>query len=382
MAKIGDTVRFLNSTGGGKITRIQDKVAYVEDEDGFETPILLKEVVVVMPAGLDKPASGFKKMFDQEAFDEGRREEPRQAAREMKPEPAPEPELPLEETAHGDKMNILLAFEPTDVKQLGKSAFGAVLVNDSNYFLDFTLLRRGDDERGWTLVYSGNVAPNELIDLVTLRHEILPGYEKIAFQCIAYKKDKTFTLQAPVSVSRKLDLTKFHKFHCFRPGVYFDNPVLEVPLVSDGVVSKPLEVNAAEIKESMAGMKPDKDMAAQLSKKYHVDSGHKRKEKSPASNPHAVLPLIEVDLHIGELTDSLVGMQQKDMLEMQLGCVRRHMKENSGRIGQKLVFIHGKGEGVLRKAVLELLRKEFPKSELQDASFREYGFGATLVTIH
>ena len=95
MAKIGDTVRFLNSTGGGKITRIQDKVAYVEDEDGFETPILLKEVVVVMPAGLDKPASGFKKMFDQEAFDEGRREEPRQAAREMKPEPAPEPELPL-----------------------------------------------------------------------------------------------------------------------------------------------------------------------------------------------------------------------------------------------------------------------------------------------
>ena len=58
------------------------------------------------------------------------------------------------------------------------------------------------------------------------------------------------------------------------------------------------------------------------------------------------------------------------------------MKENSGRIGQKLVFIHGKGEGVLRKAVLELLRKEFPKSELQDASFREYGFGATLVTIH
>ena len=158
--------------------------------------------------------------------------------------------------------------------------------------------------------------------------------------------------------------------------------MLEVPLVSDGVVSKPLEVNAAEIKESMAGMKPDKDMAAQLSKKYHVDSGHKRKEKSPASNPHAVLPLIEVDLHIGELTDSLVGMQPKDMLEMQLGCVRRHMKENSGRIGQKLVFIHGKGEGVLRKAVLELLRKEFPKSELQDASFREYGFGATLVTIH
>ncbi|MDE6770914.1 MAG: Smr/MutS family protein, partial [Muribaculaceae bacterium] len=47
-----------------------------------------------------------------------------------------------------------------------------------------------------------------------------------------------------------------------------------------------------------------------------------------------------------------------------------------------IVFIHGKGEGVLRKAVLDLLKKEYPKAELQDASFREYGFGATLVTIH
>lgn len=67
---------------------------------------------------------------------------------------------------------------------------------------------------------------------------------------------------------------------------------------------------------------------------------------------------------------------------MQLDAVRKHMKDNSARIGQKIVFIHGKGEGVLRNAVLQLLKKEFPKAELQDASFREYGFGATLVTIH
>ncbi|MCM1452345.1 MAG: hypothetical protein NC102_08795, partial [Clostridium sp.] len=46
MAKVGDTVRFLNSTGGGVIVRIADGVAYV-DEDGFETPTLLKECVVV-----------------------------------------------------------------------------------------------------------------------------------------------------------------------------------------------------------------------------------------------------------------------------------------------------------------------------------------------
>ena len=58
------------------------------------------------------------------------------------------------------------------------------------------------------------------------------------------------------------------------------------------------------------------------------------------------------------------------------------MTQHLRRKGQKIVFIHGKGEGVLRKAVIELLKKDYPKAELQDASFREYGFGATLVTIH
>lgn len=49
MAKIGDTVRFLNSVGGGRIVRIDGNIAYV-DEDGFETPVLLKECVVVAAA--------------------------------------------------------------------------------------------------------------------------------------------------------------------------------------------------------------------------------------------------------------------------------------------------------------------------------------------
>jgi hypothetical protein len=382
VAKIGDTVRFLNSVGGGRIMRIEGQIAYVDD-DGFETPVLLKEVVVVMPAGHDLKDDGPRLMFDQKAFDDGRKK-PETKAVAVEPEPVVtvQPELPVEETSHGDKMNIALAFEPSDVKHLDKSRFSAVLVNDSNYFLNFTLLRRSEEERGWTMVWQGTVAPNEYCDMVSLTHETLPQYEKIAFQCVAYKKDRLFTLQAPVSVSRKLDLTKFHKYHCFRPGIYFETPVLEIPIVTDGVAHRPLEVNAAEVASAMQGDRKDKDAARELSKKYKVDSGRKGKSASTADNPHKVLPLIEVDLHIGELTDTLTGMEPKDMLEMQLAAVRKHMRANSGRIGQKLVFIHGKGEGVLRKAVLDLLKKEWPKAELQDASFREYGFGATLVTIH
>ena len=51
MAKIGDTVRFLSSTGGGRIVKIDGNIAHVEDEDGFSVPVLLKELVVVSAAG-------------------------------------------------------------------------------------------------------------------------------------------------------------------------------------------------------------------------------------------------------------------------------------------------------------------------------------------
>ena len=49
--------------------------------------------------------------------------------------------------------------------------------------------------------------------------------------------------------------------------------------------------------------------------------------------------------------------------------------------GLKIVFIHGKGEGVLRNAIMKELNHRYKGHQVQDASFREYGFGATQVTI-
>ena len=390
MAKIGDRVRFLNSIGGGVITRIEGKTVYVEEDDGFEAPFLLKDVVVVLPAGHETSVKGSKIMFDQKAFDAGRKtEEPEiKAPEEPVSFSTAEKEEHVEETKYGDIPNIVLAFEPENIKKLANTRFTGVLVNDSNYYLDFTFMKRSTEDRGWELVYNGTVNPNELIDLVILTHEELPDYGRVVLQAIAYKKDKIFSMIPPLNVARKLDLTKFHKLHCFRESKYFDSPVLEFPLVSAGDAVVQLEVDAQKLEKGIMGV-PDKDLVKELSKKYNSGNttAHNKNSKGDRKDdahvsPFKKLPLIEVDLHIGELTDSLSGMEPKDMLEMQLGEVRNTMKAHSKRIGQKIVFIHGKGEGVLRKAVIDLLKKEFPKAELQDASFREYGFGATLVTIH
>jgi len=46
MLKVGDRVKFLNAVGGGKITGfVTPKVVNVEDEEGFEVPCLITELI-------------------------------------------------------------------------------------------------------------------------------------------------------------------------------------------------------------------------------------------------------------------------------------------------------------------------------------------------
>ncbi|MCX4280904.1 MAG: DUF2027 domain-containing protein [Muribaculaceae bacterium] len=236
MAKIGDTVRFLNTTGGGKITKIEGRIAYVE-EDGFETPVLLNEVVVVLPAGHEPEKKGARMMFDQKAFDDGKKSvrdaAPQKSADSRKTDNVAEPELPVEETEYGEDITVALVFEPENAKALSTSRINAALVNDSNYFLYFSVLIRDNEAKAWKPLFTGEVTPNEMIDLASFTQQNISEIERVVFQAMAYKKGKSFQVKYPLNVSKKIDLTKFFKAHCFRPGVYLDTPCIEIPLYSE-----------------------------------------------------------------------------------------------------------------------------------------------------
>ena len=91
--------------------------------------------------------------------------------------------------------------------------------------------------------------------------------------------------------------------------------------------------------------------------------------------------ILEVDLHITELLDNTNGLSNADMLNYQLEKFHEVLAKYAANKGQKIVFIHGKGDGVLRKAIEKELKTKYKQYYYQDASFREYGFGATMVTI-
>jgi len=109
---------------------------------------------------------------------------------------------------------------------------------------------------------------------------------------------------------------------------------------------------------------------------------HKEETKRPRITlRQQTADVIEVDLHINELVDSTAGMENADMLNLQMEKFHAVISENKTRKGQKIVFIHGKGEGVLRSEIEKQLKSRYKTYYFQDASFREYGFGATMVTI-
>ena len=74
-------------------------------------------------------------------------------------------------------------------------------------------------------------------------------------------------------------------------------------------------------------------------------------------------------------------MSPQDILNYQLEVFNRTLNEHRANKGQKIIVIHGKGEGVLRNAIIHELKYKYKTYSYQDASFLEYGYGATQVTV-
>lgn len=91
-------------------------------------------------------------------------------------------------------------------------------------------------------------------------------------------------------------------------------------------------------------------------------------------------PKLEVDLHIHQLTPSTRGMSNYDMLNLQLDTAKRQLEFAMRKRIQKVVFIHGVGEGVLKEE-LEYLFKKYDNVSYYDAEYQKYGLGATEVYI-
>lgn len=349
MVKIGDKVRFLNSVGGGVVRAFQGKnMILVEDDNGFDFPALITECVVV--GSDDSLKSSSTPQREEPAI-------PQQKAKE------PEVEIKIEETPAGERLNVFLAYLPIDPKSMVETSYEAYFINESNYYLFFNYMNRSNNS--WTSRYHGIIEPHTKIFLEEFEKSELNSLERICVQLVAYKKDKPFSLKNTYSVELRLDTVKFYKLHCFAENDFFDEGALVFPVIEYDVPEKQMLVSATEIQEAMMEKKHERP----------------RISSAPAKKANKAEHVIEVDLHINQLLDTTQGMSPAEILNYQMEQFHQVLKDNAGKKGQKIVFIHGKGEGVLRTAIEKELKTRYKSYTYQDASFQEYGFGATMVKI-
>jgi AAA+ superfamily predicted ATPase len=103
-------------------------------------------------------------------------------------------------------------------------------------------------------------------------------------------------------------------------------------------------------------------------KKGSLISNKKKKQQPP----------MEVDLHINKLVRNARGMSNYEILNLQLETAKRQIEFAKTKKIQRVVLIHGVGEGVLKEELYYLLRR-YENLNFYDADYQKYGVGATEV---
>ena len=403
--KIGDKVQFLSDIGGGKIAGFKGKdIALVEDEDGFQIPTPISDLVVMSSGDEYSSSKSVQKksgvedsvesvdpdtfnmsvkakinafsadaIEDEEEYDAADREITYKAK--------------VEERKGGNVLNLYYAFVPEDVKNFSKSTFACYLINDSNYYVHY--LYMSIEGQSFKLRGEGELEPNTKIYIESFAPDQLNEIDRVRFQLLSFKRDKDFVAKPVCDVQFRIDKVKFYKLHTFQPSEFFDEPALLYPVVKNDDVAQLKPVEADKLiyieEDNSNAVKPKKGNLNNVSVNEQAYNKLKGLEKLNTSK-HAQSKksnddVLVVDLHADKLLETTVGMGTADILNYQLDFFRRTLEENKHNKGRRIVFIHGKGEGVLRHAIVNELRYRYKNYPYQDASFQEYGYGATQVTI-
>lgn len=402
--KIGDKVNFLRETGGGKVAGFQGKnIVLVEDEDGFQIPMPVNEVVIVdsddysTASVINKRAEADERKAEETPLQRGGRSvsammrDGQEETVDMTVEDVIDDTKEVtfrpqaEERKGGNQLTALLAFVPANGHVLADPHLDLYFVNDSNYYMQYTFLVA--EGNSWTVQARGEVAPNTKLFIEEVGREQINHLDRVAVQLIAYKHDKPFILKPAVDVQMRIDPMKFYKQHAFEDNDFFEQPALLYTIIENDQPLRPLVADAKAIKREM--YKSNKEQADthlssrrdQLVRRYSDDQLKGNKRHSSYIRHSGLDDAIVVDLHADEILDTTQGMSAGEILEYQLKIFRETLDAHAAHKGQKLIFIHGKGEGVLRRALINELNYKYKSYTYQDASFQEYGYGATQVVV-
>ena len=350
--KIGDKVNFLNESGGGIISAIVDsRLVKVEVDGGFEMPVLVSDLI---PDYRAREAEEISNNFSSA---------PRPAAQPVA-EVNEEPERISKVSPYFDvkeEKGIYLAYEPHEQQWLLTGDIDIFLINNTKNDVLYSLFMEQDEVL--TGIDYGSIPPDSKVIIDTIERDELDNWSR-GFVQVLFHADSPEKLYMPLHSRINVKSGRFYK-----EGSYTSNSLVQ----GKALIVKISPESALEI----ASDNPLREKQGFSTKNSEAQTV---KEKPLIEKHKTDINTAIVDLHIGELVDNILGMSSHDMLNTQIDYFKKTLESAVANDYEKVTFIHGVGNGVLKNAIIKEL-ENYEGIENRMASISKFGVGALDVLI-
>ncbi len=352
--KIGDKVNFMSSVGGGKVTKIIDsRMVMVEIEDGFEIPCMISDLVLdfrAQPSRRQQVVETVSKELQDKAVVEAeQREEARKGGLRRFAKDA-------------EKEGAYMAFVPHEQQWLLTGPLDVVLVNHTPFDMLYTFTIKEPEK--FVNVDYGQVDSYSKVVVETISRDDLEYWLNGIVQAV-FTKNESDSVLMPLNAPFSIRSGRF-----FKEGSYQMSGILgekAVMVCLSEIIA--LKSNSVDLDKILKGGIGNPGPKADLVKK-----------ESPIDRHRTAPGEAVVDLHIGELVDNILGMSSTDMFRKQMDYFKEMLNSAISSEYNKVTFIHGVGNGVLKNAIIEEL-KNYGNTENRLASVAKFGVGAIDVII-
>ncbi len=230
--------------------------------------------------------------------------------------------------------------------------------NNTTYTLGFTIAKRvGDYRDGLDHAF---LNPNEDHNIGIFSQDELYRFDGFEIQ-LMFTDDKEFRPRPPSVKTLQFNSSDFLNPE-FKTGPKGYNDTLLMPLYS-------------------FSLERDVDLKGLLDKyrEFNKEEEKRKPEKSAKKSGFTVLIREKVvDLHIEELVKEHKSMSNAHIISYQLNYFIYEMEQAILDRLHKITFIHGVGQGILKNAIKEELKK-YPNIRYGEAPQEKFGYGATEV---
>jgi hypothetical protein len=337
--KIGDKVLFLDEKGMGYVCGFRGEYVMVRMENDLEIPYLPSQLVKIGHESV-KPAQMSE----------------------------------FQNKKQSDKDHALFVVLEPDTKEiLRDTSFHFYLVNQSAYSLYVNILQEESLGR-YKKIFQCQSGPYQKISIIKLNILHFMEHNRYRFEILFHKSGVEFAPVPPLTETIFLNENKFKELRRVDIPGFFNGVYMfllkEWNEVQKNEADNFYSTNRASDTIDSSVLEKLKNYAFQGEQVRHVN---KTKKLIPKGT-------LEIDIHFEKINQSRDRMNDAEKLSYQLRFFEEKLNEAITEGYERLVVIHGKGTGRLRKEIIKIAREEYGL-RYEDTVHDKYAGGATVILL-